>query len=324
VNESDRRSRSVSPAREAGFAPASALSEESAKAQAGTSRNEELVDQVKDRYGKIAEGKIQGCGSGVSPCCGGPSETNVAESLGYSKADLEALPDGANLGLGCGAPVDHLNLMPGERVLDLGSGAGIDVFLAAKRVGPTGHVIGVDMTPEMLDKARAHARKLGLLNVEFREGRLERLPLDDASVDAVTSNCVINLVPDKAAVFREIARVLRPGGRLVISDIVLNGRLPAAIQQDVYAYVGCVSGALPREAYFAALGKAGLGDVDLLRDIDYLGAFAQSAPEQLDGLLQQYGIPREQVTGVVHSVTYRARKAASASCCAPACCDGTR
>src|SRR6266545_2343867 len=239
--------------------------------------NETLVAAVRDRYGKIAEGKVGSCCGVASTPCGTAEVTGLAETLGYSVPEIEGLSD-ANLGLGCGAPVDHLKLHPGEHVLDLGSGAGIDAFLAARRVGPEGRVIGVDMTPEMLQKARANAARLGFPQVEFREGRLERLPVEDASVDAVTSNCVINLVPDKAAVFREIGRVLKPGGRMVVSDILLDGALPAVIESDVYAYVGCISGAMRRESYFAALEAAGLRDVEVLKDVDYLQGLLEAAP----------------------------------------------
>jgi SAM-dependent methyltransferase len=218
------------------------------------------------------------------------------------------VPDGADLGLGCGAPVQHLELKAGETVLDLGSGGGIDVFLAARLVGPGGHVIGVDMTPAMLERARQNAAKGGYANVEFREGRLERLPVQDASIDAVTSNCVINLVPDKAAVFREIARVLKPGGRMVISDVVLDGRLPEAVERDVLAYVGCVAGAALREAYFGQLRDAGLGDVQVLGDVDSLEQWAAAAPEEAVALAERTGVKPEEVRGKVRSVTYRARK----------------
>ncbi len=281
---------------------------------------EKVVEQVKDRYAKIAEGKLSSC-CGTSPC-GGGDEGVVAQSIGYGKADLEGLPEGANLGLGCGAPIDHLKLQPGERVLDLGSGAGLDVFLAARRVGPGGHVIGVDMTPQMLEKARANALKQGVRHVEFRQGRLESLPVEASTIDAVTSNCVINLVPDKTAVFREVARVLKPGGRLVISDIVLDGPLPAAVEKDVYAYVGCISGALQRDAYFGQLRDAGLAEVEVLMDVDYLAAMTVAAPREVQELLDRTGVTSEQVVGKVRSLTYRARKPAAAACCGPSCCGG--
>jgi len=281
---------------------------------------ESRVAEVREKYGKIAQGRVEGC-CGPSPTpCGGGSADAVSQSLGYSKTEIDGLAD-ANLGLGCGAPIDHLKLQPGEHVLDLGSGAGIDVFLAAKRVGPDGRVIGVDMTPEMLHKARANAAKLGFSQVEFREGRLERLPVVDASIDAATSNCVINLVPDKAAVFREVARVLKPGGRLVISDIVLDGELPPAIEKDVYAYVGCISGAMQRPAYFAALDAAGLRDVEVLKDIDYLGTMLDAAPDEVRELLARTGVSQDQVRGKVRSLTFRASKRETAQgCCGPTCC----
>jgi arsenite methyltransferase len=262
---------------------------------------EELVQVVRERYGQIASG-------GVSGCCGesasGPAAVTTA--LGYDARDLAAIPEEANLGLGCGAPLAFLDLQPGETVLDLGSGAGIDVFIAARRVGPQGHVIGVDMTPAMLERARTAAAKQGFANVEFREGRLEALPVADASIDAVTSNCVVNLVPDKKAVFHEVARVLRPGGRLVISDIVLDGSLPAAVEKDLLAYCGCVAGALRREAYFALVGAAGLQDVEVLRDVDQMASLAEVGPEELRELQERTGVALEDMLGRVKSVTFRA------------------
>jgi SAM-dependent methyltransferase len=232
----------------------------------------------------------------------------VSKSLGYESSALEAVPQEADLGLGCGAPIGYLDLQPGEAVLDLGSGAGLDVFLAARQVGESGRVIGVDMTPEMLSRARDNARKIGAGNVEFRDGRLEALPVADASIDAVTSNCVINLVPDKAVVFREIARVLKPGGRLVISDIILDGRLPEAIERDIYAYVGCVSGALQRETYFDLIRAAGLGSLELLKDSDYGAAIMSTAPGEAQRLFEQAGAAPEEIVGKVRSVTFRATK----------------
>jgi arsenite methyltransferase len=271
--------------------------------------SEDLVAEVRARYGRIAEGQESGCcGPKATTCCGS-EEQAVALGIGYSPAELASAPEGANLGLGCGAPLAQLDLRPGETVLDLGSGAGIDAFLAAGRVGPGGRVIGVDMTPAMIERARAGALKAGLPNVEFREGRLETLPVETASVDAVTSNCVINLVPDKGQVFRETARVLRPGGRMVISDIVLDGRLPEALERDVLAYVGCISGATQREAYFAALEAAGFRSVEMLKDVDYLEAMLAAVPEEVGALLQRTGTRAEDVRGKVRSVTYRAVRA---------------
>jgi SAM-dependent methyltransferase len=270
---------------------------------------ERLVEQVRERYARIAEGKDKGC---CGPTCCAPAEQDIALGVGYSKTELAELPVEANLGLGCGAPIGFLEPAPGETVLDLGSGAGLDAFLAARRVGPTGRVIGVDMTPAMLEKARVNAEQLGLHQVEFREGRLEALPVQDGSIDAVTSNCVINLVPDKAAVFAEIARVLKPGGRLVISDIILDGRLPEAVEKDVYAWVGCIAGAEQRARYFEMVETAGLRSVEVLRDTDYVATLAASAPEDVKTtvrtLLDGAGVDEAQVIGKVRSVTFRARK----------------
>ena len=271
-------------------------------------RAEEIVEVVRERYGRIAQGLESGCCGPASSC--GSTETAVALGVGYSKTDLEAVPEDANLGLGCGAPLRHLALAPGETVLDLGSGAGVDAFLAAREVGPTGRVIGVDMTPAMLEKARANVLKAGAGNVEFREGRLESLPVDTASVDAVTSNCVINLVPDKARVFAEVARVLKPGGRLVISDIILDGDLPEAVASDVYAYVGCVSGAMLRDQYFGLLRGAGFSAVEVLKDVDYLDSVGDAFPAELGTLMAASGIPKDALTGKVRSVTYRASRPA--------------
>jgi len=266
-----------------------------------------LVEQVRERYGRIAEGEISGCCGPQTSGCAAP-ESAVALGIGYSAKDLARVPEEANLGLGCGAPLAFLAPRPGETVLDLGSGAGLDVFLAAPLVGAHGRVIGVDMTPAMLARARANAARMGAGNVEFREGRLEALPVEDASVDAVTSNCVINLVPDKGAVFREVARVLKPGGRLVVSDILLDGALPEAVEKDLLAYVGCVSGAMRREAYFALVGAAGLAEVEALRDVDYLATLIQAAPDEVAALEKRTGVSREEVLGRVRSVTFRAVK----------------
>ena len=276
---------------------------------------EAVVDKVRERYGKIATGELSGCSPAAAApdasagggCCG-TAETATSLQIGYGRSDLAVVPDGANLGLGCGAPVALLELKPGETVLDLGSGAGVDVFLAAGQVGPTGRVFGVDMTPEMIERARANATQGGFTNVEFRAGRLEALPLADSSVDAVTSNCVINLVPDKGRVFREIARVLRPGGRLVISDIVLDGALPAAIARDLLAYVGCVAGALDRIHYFGLLETAGLRSLRIFKDIDYLAAAGYTFSDELRATLRRAAVRDEDLAGRVRSITYGARK----------------
>jgi SAM-dependent methyltransferase len=283
------------------------MSEKTTQTKTRITDPESVVKNVRERYGAFATAGTSCCGPQPTSCCGSTSE--VASSLGYDSVDLDLLPDGANLGLGCGAPLEHLELMSGETVLDLGSGAGIDALIAARKVGPEGKVIGVDMTPEMLTAARRNAEAAGAQQVDFREGRLESLPVDDSSVDAVTSNCVINLVPDKALVFSEIARVLRPGGRLVVSDIVLDGDLPEAIGDNVLAYVGCVAGAERRERYFAMLEDAGLGEVEVLKDADFVEMTEKVSPTEVLSLMEQAGISREEVDGIVRSVTYRARKA---------------
>jgi ubiquinone/menaquinone biosynthesis C-methylase UbiE len=283
------------------------MNEKTIQTKTKTVDSESVVKNVRERYGAFATAGTSCCGPQATSCCG--STSDVASSLGYDSVDLDLLPDGANLGLGCGAPLEHLDLMSGETVLDLGSGAGIDALIAARKVGPEGKVIGVDMTPEMLAAARRNAEAADAHQVDFREGRLESLPVDDSSVDAVTSNCVINLVPDKALVFSEIARVLRPGGRLVVSDIVLDGDLPDAIRDNVLAYVGCVAGAERRERYFAMLEDVGLGEVEVLKDADFLEMTETASPAEVHSLMEQAGISREEVEGIVRSVTYRARKA---------------
>jgi SAM-dependent methyltransferase len=222
-----------------------------------TSTAERIRATVREAYGGIASQKQQGgcCGGGGASCCG-PTGSSSAR-LGYTDADLAAVPDGADLGLGCGNPQAIAALKPGERVLDLGSGGGFDAFLAARQVGPTGRIIGVDMTPEMIALARGNAAKVGLDYVDFRLGDIERLPVEDASVDVIMSNCVINLAPDKPAVFREAFRVLAPGGRLAISDMVAIGDLPAAIASDPAAYTGCIAGAAPVDSLERMIVDAG-------------------------------------------------------------------
>ncbi|MBX3270743.1 MAG: arsenite methyltransferase [Sandaracinaceae bacterium] len=219
-------------------------------------------DFVRDQYGRIA----REAGSCCAPSCcapGGfaPPPPAIAQKLGYSAEELAAVPEGANLGLGCGNPQAIAALRSGETVLDLGSGAGFDCFLAARQVGERGRVIGVDMTPAMLERARVNARKLGADNVEFREGTIEALPVEDASVDVILSNCVINLSPDKRAVFREAFRVLRPGGRLAISDVVALAPIPEALRASAEAYAGCVAGAATLDEVRAMLVEVGFEDV---------------------------------------------------------------
>ena len=222
---------------------------------------------VREKYGSIAAGTTSSCGCGSSSCCGSASTdavTQASKEIGYSDAELAAVPEGANLGLGCGNPLAMASLKEGDVVLDLGSGAGFDAFLAAGRVGKQGRVIGVDMTPAMIARARENARKGGYDNVEFIQGDIEELPLPDASVDVAISNCVINLVPDKRKVFDQLYRVLKSGGRFHISDLVLLRELPAAIRSSVEAYVGCVAGAVLKSEYLATIVAAGFEDVRIV------------------------------------------------------------
>ena len=225
---------------------------------------------VREKYGEIAKGTST-CGCGPS-CCGGgegAAGVKIAEHIGYSAQDLAEIPADANLGLGCGNPLAHALVRPGDVVLDLGSGAGMDAFLAAHEVGPAGRVIGVDMTPEMVERARENAGKVGVTNVEFRLGEIERLPVADAEVDVIISNCVINLSPDKPAVFAEAFRALKPGGRMVVSDLVLTRPIPDDVRHSVEAYVGCVAGAAMKDEYLYLIGKAGFRDIEVVEERSY-------------------------------------------------------
>ncbi len=264
---------------------------------------------VRDAYGAVARGGGSCCGSGSS-CCGSSTAEQTSRTVGYTDADLASVPDGANLGLGCGNPVALAGLKAGETVLDLGSGAGFDCFLAAHRVGPSGRVIGVDMTPEMVEKARENARRSACANVEFRLGEIEHLPVADSSVDCVISNCVINLSPDKLQVFREAFRVLRPGGRLMVSDIVLAALLPRAILESAAAYVGCISGASLRTDYLACIATAGFQDVQVVAEERFPVEAAASDPT-LQALVRESGLPSDELTrlaGEIRSIKVTATK----------------
>ena len=226
---------------------------------------DKIKKAVRESYAKVATGSSCGCGSASGGCCSQTDKTQeISKKMGYSKEELEKLPEGADLGLGCGNPLALASLKKGEVVLDLGSGAGIDCFLAAQEVGPEGRVIGVDMTPEMLEKARANVYKSNYKNVEFRLGEIENLPVADGIIDIVISNCVINLAPDKNRVFFEAFRVLKPGGRIMVSDIVLLKELPEIIQNNMASYIGCISGAIIKADYLNAIRYAGFKDVKIM------------------------------------------------------------
>jgi len=224
---------------------------------------------VRDNYAKVAtEGSC--CSGPVTNCCGQESLVKeISSSIGYTREDMDKVPEGSNLGLGCGNPIALASLKKGEIVLDLGSGAGFDCFLAADKVGPEGKVIGVDMTPEMLEKARENAQKDNINNIEFRLGEIENLPVADGVIDIIISNCVINLSTDKGKVFSEAFRVLKPGGRIMVSDIVLTRELPDIIRENVSAYVGCIAGAVIKEDYLEGIRKAGFTDVKILEETDF-------------------------------------------------------
>jgi arsenite methyltransferase len=269
-------------------------------------KDSDIKKIVKDGYAAIAS--TSGC------CCGSSGRaSDRARRMGYSDEELGAVPAGSNMGLGCGNPTALAALEPGDIVLDLGSGGGFDCFLAAGRVGASGRVIGVDMTGEMIERARANAARGGYGNVEFRLGEIENLPAADASVDVVISNCVINLSPDKPRVFREAFRVLRPGGRLMVSDIVLTRKLPESVRALPVVVVSCVGGALLRDDYLGAVGDAGFTGIDVLEEtafpIDHL-----LADPAARAVLDEAGITAGQKDGsaaTIRSLKVRALKPAS-------------
>ena len=232
-------------------------------------KDEKIRRAVRDGYARIAKQPSPCCPSADSCCKSTDRVGEISKKVGYTEEELQAVPEGANLGLGCGNPVALASLREGEVVLDLGSGPGFDCFLAANQVGKDGKVIGVDMTPEMIERARKNAQQGDYQNVEFRLGELENLPVVDHYADAVISNCVINLVPEKKRVFQETFRVLKPGGRLMVSDIVLLQKLPDAIKNSVAAYVGCISGATQKEDYLGAIQVAGFQEVRILEETSF-------------------------------------------------------
>lgn len=293
---------------------------------------EQILESVRSKYGAVAESTLSSEHAGVKA---------VAEAFGYSAEELTSIPAEANMGLSCGNPTATAHIRPGEVVVDLGSGGGLDVFLAAKMVGPQGRAIGIDMTPAMLERARANAKAGGYTNVEFYESTIDRIPLADASVDCIISNCVLNLAPDKPAVFREMARVLKPGGRVAISDIALKHELPEEIAKSVAAYVGCIGGAIRIEDYRAGLRAAGFEHVEIVDSGADLNAYTkvesqsgccspkmeeaasgcctpaapQTLHEELKSLLTEYDVNTAAASVKVYAV-----KPAAKSCCAPGCC----
>lgn len=268
---------------------------------------DEVRAAVREQYGNVA--RTSGA-TGCAPACCSPGALNASASLalGYSEDDLGAVPEGANMGLGCGNPQAIAALKLGETVLDLGAGGGFDCFLAAKQVGPSGRVIGVDMTPEMVSKARANALKLGTTNVDFRLGEIESLPVADNTVDVILSNCVINLSPDKGAVFRDAFRVLKAGGRLAISDVVAIKELPDTIANDIAALTGCVAGAANVETILALLRGVGFEDIRV--------QVKEGSRDVISAWMPGLGIEEYIASATIEAVKPGGKK----SCCAPSCC----
>ncbi len=259
---------------------------------------DEIKKIVRDGYARRA---AQGSPAPDVACCGGDSTRNISEMVGYSGEELRSVPEAANMGLGCGNPVAIASLKEGETVIDLGSGGGLDCFLASNKVGETGLVIGIDMTPEMVEKARENARKGNYSNVEFRLGEIENLPVADNYGDLVISNCVINLSPDKQRVFREVFRVLKPGGRMMISDLVLTGNLPDILKDSVDAYISCLSGAIQKDEYLDAIRQAGFQEVGIM-DERAFSLDCYSDDPIAAAVLENTGISPEQLQEVADTI----------------------
>jgi len=262
---------------------------------------EEIKKVVRERYARIVKQDSSCCGTIESSCGNSDFTQEISKGIGYSEEELKAVPEESNLGLGCGNPVALASLREGETVLDLGSGAGFDCFLAANKVGKNGKVIGVDMTPEMIEKARENARKGNYENVEFRLGEIENLPVADNSVDVILSNCVIVLSPDKSRVFSEAFRVLKPGGRLMISDIVLLRQLPDFLKNSIEAYIGCVSGAMTKHEYMREIEAAGLHNIKILDETSFPIEHITSN-QTISSIIDKFKLPPEKVKEIASSV----------------------
>ena len=275
-------------------------------------KEEDVKEVVRDSYARIA---AKASSYSSSSCCGvddhhpttllelyASRPKEVSKKAGYTDEDLEAAPSGSNLGLGCGNPIALASIKPDEIVLDLGSGAGFDCFLASKKVGPEGRVIGVDMTEEMVARARENASKGGYENVEFRQGEIENLPVEDGTIDVIISNCVINLVPNKEKAFKEALRVLKPGGRLMVSDIVLLKKLPDFLKDSIEAYVGCISGAEIKDRYLGAIKSAGFGDVTVINELLFPLDYMTNDPTG-QAILKSQDVTPEQLKEVQNSVS---------------------
>jgi len=264
-------------------------------------KDDQIKEIVKSRYAKVALKSVPCCGPQRSCCASSTGAVDISRQVGYSDKEINSVPEGANLGLGCGNPVAQASLREGDVVLDLGSGAGFDAFLSAARVGSSGKVIGVDMTPEMIEKAKENAAKGDFRNVDFRLGEIENLPVSNDEVDVVISNCVINLSPNKEQVFKEAFRVLKPGGRLLVSDLVLLKTLPESVRQSVDAYVGCIAGAVMKEEYLAAIKAAGFRDVSILSEDIYPVRLAVTDPIS-QAIYSDAGVVSENTDDMLESV----------------------
>jgi SAM-dependent methyltransferase len=262
--------------------------------------DDDIREKVKEGYGKIARGEGTHYTSGSS-CCGGSDPAGLSMMVGYSEDEIGSVPEGSNLGLGCGNPVSLATLSKGETVLDLGSGAGFDCFLAASRVGPEGRVIGVDMTFDMVQKARENAMRSNIQNVDFRHGFIEELPVDDHEVNVVISNCVINLSPDKDKVFTEAFRVLSEGGRLMVSDLVFTGKVPPEIRSSVSAHISCIAGADHRDEFLERIKKAGFSEVSIVSE-DEFPIDCISDITSLESIMDETGLEMKELSSVLSVV----------------------